>query len=446
MSWTSKIIWSEGMFLRPQHFQQNDRYFENLIENRCGPMRPYSWGVEELKINQEALSLGKIEIERCKAILPDGTTIDIPSSDAPPVPVEPDKNTKDENYYLCLIEKRPNATEASRTADDTRETRYGIKVADVRDASMPEDSSAPLELGKKNLLILAESDERTEYACIGICRVVEIRSDKRVVLDEDYISPSVDCLNNEQLSGYVKEVQGLLKQRAEAIAMRLGVDGHSGGTAQVEDYMLLQLINGYEPVFAHLENLPSYHPESLFKTCLKLAGELATFTTKENRPSGLPEYSHTNLSRTFIAIMGELRRSLGVVFEHSAQQIPFKHYKKVGINLAVVNDKSLFSNAVFVLAVKADMPSEKLRTQFPAQAKIGPKEVMKQLIQSQLPGIGLEPLAVAPRQIPFHSGFSYFELSQRGDMWKKMSTSSGLGLHPGGNYPSLELELWAIRG
>ena len=92
------------------------------------------------------------------------------------------------------------------------------------------------------------------------------------------------------------------------------------------------------------------------------------------------------------------------------------------------------------------MPSEKLRSQFPEQAKIGPKEVMKQLIQSQLPGIELEPLSVAPRQIPFHSGFSYFELNKRGDMWKKMSTSAGLGLHPGGNYPGLELELWAIRG
>lgn len=446
MSWTSKIVWSEGMFLRPQHFQQNDRYFETLIENRCSPLRPYSWGIEELRVNQEALSLGKIEIERCKAILPDGTTINIPSSDAPPLPVQPDKNTKDENYYLCLIEKRPNATEASRSEDDAHEARYGIEVAEVRDASLPEDSSAPLELGRKNLVILAESDERTEYACVGIGRVIEVRSDKRVVLDDNYISPSVDCQNNDQLSGYVKEIQGLLKQRAEAIAMRLGVDGHSGGTAQVEDYMLLQLINGYEPVFAHLENLPAYHPESLFKTCLKLAGELATFTTKENRPTGLPVYEHTDLAKTFVAMMGELRRSLGVVFEHSAQQIPFKHYEKVGINLAVVNDKSLFSNAVFVLAVKADMPSEKLRSQFPAQAKIGPKEVMKQLIQSQLPGIGLEPLAVAPRQIPFHSGFSYFELNKRGDMWKKMSTSAGLGLHPGGNYPALELELWAIRG
>ena len=144
--------------------------------------------------------------------------------------------------------------------------------------------------------------------------------------------------------------------------------------------------------------------------------------------------------------MTELRRSLGVVFEHSAIQIPFKHYKKVGISLAVVSDKSLFDNAVFVLAVKADMATEKLRSQFPLQSKVGPKEVMKQLITSQLPGIELEPLPVAPRQIPFHSGFSYFELNRRGDMWKQLSSSAGLGLHPGGKYPGLELELWAIRG
>jgi type VI secretion system protein ImpJ len=448
MSWTSKIIWSEGMFLRPQHFQQNDRYLEALIENRVGPMRPYSWGIEELVINQEALSLGKIEITRCRAILPDGTTLDIPTADAPPTPIEPDKNTKDENFYLCLMERRPNATEASREDDDNLEVRYSIDAIDVRDASLPEDSNAPIELGRKNLLLLTESDERTEYACIGIGRIIEVRSDKRVVLDDTFIASAVDCQNDLQLSGYIKEIQGLLKQRAEAIAVRLDASGSSSGsgTAQVEDYMLLQLINGYEPVFAHLSKLPAYHPEALFQICLQLAGELATFTTTAHRPQGLPEYDHSHLASTFISIMTELRRSLGVVFEHSAQQIPFKHYKRVGINLAVINDKSLFDDAVFVLAVKADMATEKLRSQFPSQAKIGPKESMKQLITSQLPGIELEALSVAPRQIPFHSGFSYFELNRRGDLWKQLSSSAGLGLHPGGKYPGLELELWAIRG
>ena len=58
MSWTSKTIWSEGMFLRPQHFQQHDRYMEAHIEERCSPLRPYAWGVRELEISQEALDRG----------------------------------------------------------------------------------------------------------------------------------------------------------------------------------------------------------------------------------------------------------------------------------------------------------------------------------------------------------------------------------------------------
>ena len=32
MSVYNKVVWSEGLFLRPQHFQQQDRYFERYVE------------------------------------------------------------------------------------------------------------------------------------------------------------------------------------------------------------------------------------------------------------------------------------------------------------------------------------------------------------------------------------------------------------------------------
>lgn len=35
MSWNNRVVWSEGMFLRPQHFQQHDRYLETLVDGRC---------------------------------------------------------------------------------------------------------------------------------------------------------------------------------------------------------------------------------------------------------------------------------------------------------------------------------------------------------------------------------------------------------------------------
>jgi type VI secretion system protein ImpJ len=50
MSVNSKVVWSEGLLLQPHHFQQHDRYLENLVQARCAGLRPYPWGVSALKI------------------------------------------------------------------------------------------------------------------------------------------------------------------------------------------------------------------------------------------------------------------------------------------------------------------------------------------------------------------------------------------------------------
>ena len=36
MNWFSKVVWSEGMFLRPQHFQQHERFIDHVIQGRVG--------------------------------------------------------------------------------------------------------------------------------------------------------------------------------------------------------------------------------------------------------------------------------------------------------------------------------------------------------------------------------------------------------------------------
>jgi type VI secretion system protein ImpJ len=54
-------------------------------------------------------------------------------------------------------------------------------------------------------------------------------------------------------------------------------------------------------------------------------------------------------------------------------------------------------------------------------------------------------LPVAPRHIPYHAGFTYYELDRTGDLWKQLERSGGLAIHVGGEFPGLEMELWAIR-
>jgi len=52
---------------------------------------------------------------------------------------------------------------------------------------------------------------------------------------------------------------------------------------------------------------------------------------------------------------------------------------------------------------------------------------------------------VAPRQIPYHAGFAYFELDQQSDLWSQLRTSGGIALHVAGDFAELRMEFWAIR-
>ena len=110
-----------------------------------------------------------------------------------------------------------------------------------------------------------------------------------------------------------------------------------------------------------------------------------------------------------------------------------------------IRDSSLVDGASFVLAVKANMQVEQLRSLFPSQVKVGPVEKIRELVNAQLPGIGLQNLPVAPRQIPYHAGFVYFQLDRTNDFWSDMGQSGGFALHLGGDFPGLEIEFWAIR-
>jgi type VI secretion system protein ImpJ len=80
------------------------------------------------------------------------------------------------------------------------------------------------------------------------------------------------------------------------------------------------------------------------------------------------------------------------------------------------------------------------------QSKVGSVEHIRDLVNLQLPGIGLLPLPVAPRQLPYHAGSTYYELDRGSDHWQQLSNSGGFAFHIAGQFPGLNLAFWAIRG
>lgn len=443
MSDSNKIVWSEGMFLRPQHFQQQDRYFERFIDSRCGAFGPYGWGLQELRLDTELLKLGKFAITHARGVFPDGAPFNFPECDAQPPVLDIPDNASNEMLYLCLPLRREGSLDVYRGTNAQSQSRFRAATEAVRNSTAENGEEVDLELGQLCMTVKRGHEDLSGYAAIGVARVIEKIADKPLKLDETFIPPLLDCAVSPVLTALLTEVRGLLHQRGEALGHRL-VDSGRAGSAEIADYLLLQVINRIEPLSNHLASVGGLHPQTLYTELLQMAGELATFTTRSKRPPEFPPYQHNNLQQNFSAVLAALRQCLSTVLEQTAQALELVE-RKYGIHVAAINDRSLIGTATFVLAAKADMAGDLLRSRFPSQVKVAPVEKVRELIGAQLPGIGLSALPVAPRQIPYHAGFTYFELDTSGELWRSMQNSGGFAVHIGADFPGISMELWAIR-
>ena len=444
MSWHSKVVWSQGMFLQPHHFQQEARHVEQLIDQRARAAAAFAWGFFELVLDEGSLSLGRIGITRASGILPDGTPFIIPQSDAAPMPLAVPADMKGEVVYLAAPLAREGVTEVDfGTAGTAPELfRYRVVDEEVRDHTNASDEPEPLQTGAINLRLVRERDATDGMARLGVARVLERRSDNQVVLERAYIAPQTRIEASGQLSATASLLHGLVQQRARLLASRMGQLSH--GVSEMADFLMLQSLNRAEPVLRQHAGAPHVHPNDFYLVCLQLAGDLATFTSDSRHAAEYPLYKHEDLHATFMPVVEDLRRMLSTVLERNALQIDLV-VRGHGVRTAVLPDPELARDSNLVLAVNAQMPTEQLRQRFPAQSKLGPVDRIRDLVNLQLPGIGLRTLPTAPRQLPFHAGFHYFELDRGGELWKQFERSGSLALHVAGDFPGLELELWAIR-
>jgi len=444
MSWYSKIAWSQGMFVQPQHFQQQTRYVEELVRSRCAGLRPYDWGIHELKFDTELIAQGKIAIEKCSGRFDDGTPFNIRHAEEGPAVLDVPE-VQSVTVHLILPLRRTGMGEIDTQNSNEGLARYTAKETVARDIIDNNSNETTLQIADLNLKLALDTSNLGDYTTIPLAMIIERQPDGQIVLDDTYVPPCLSCKSVPTINRYIEELQQLMEHRSETLATRISDGGRgANSSSEMADFLLLQTINRYEPLLDHMSKAQDVHPESLYQLFLQIAGELTTFTKKNRRPGNYPPYQHTKLHDTFSPLLVELRQSLSTVLEQAATQMEIQQ-KKFGIYVSPITDRSAISQGFFILAAKASINSDDLRRHLPAQAKIGPVEQIRELVNLQLPGIPFRPMPAAPRQIPYHAGFTYFELDKNNELWKQFSHSGGFAIHIGGDFPGLELELWSIR-
>ena len=443
MTFKQKVVWSEGMFLRPQHFQQEERYVEFLIHHRARLQSAHYWGFQSLEFDEDALALGIVAIRRAEGIFPDGTSFSIPDHSSPPLEFDVPADVRSSKVCLAVAPLREGMTTVAFSPAEEAAARSLARVVEIADCNSVGGPAAEIQVGDLLMRLVVESQVPAGWSKLGVLNVIERQPNNVLVIDRDYIPPTLCVKRQVTLASMTREVASLLNQRVDALARRLADPG-SGGITEISDFLLLSLANRWKPLVDHFAALDGLHPERLYAEFLSIAGELSTYSAKTRRSSPFAIYDHDDLAGTFRAVFASIRHSLSMVLEQNAIRIELAE-RSYGVHLAQINDRNLLSVANFVLAATANVAPEQVRSQLPGRIKIGPVEKIRDLVNLHLPGIGLRPLPVAPRELPYNAGFNYFEIDTSHELWRELAQSGGLALHISGTMPGLQVECWAIK-
>ena len=86
MKYLSRVVWSEGMYLGPHHFQAQSRYFEDAVRFATSSLWFEPWGLVGVQLDAEALKNGTVSLVHARGIFPDGLVFHMPECDALPEP------------------------------------------------------------------------------------------------------------------------------------------------------------------------------------------------------------------------------------------------------------------------------------------------------------------------------------------------------------------------
>jgi len=440
MSWYSKVVWSEGLFLRPHHLQQADRYLENLVESRARYATPYPWGFASLEIDRDLAQQSRFGLRRASGIMPDGTPFDLPGISPPPAACEVPESAAGQIAWLTLPVAAANTREVEDAAAESA-SRYTVASELVIDSTSALRVEEEIDIAHARLTLEVRRTARPGYVTMPIARIVEVR-DRTIVLDEKFAPPVLVCAAHPVVDGWIDRVIGWMDNKLSELA-RYAADPTAGGGLQSVDYFVLQLLNRNVPVLKHLRRSQYVHPERLFVQFLHIAGELATFVTAERRTRDYPAYDHNRLEETFAPLLRDIQDFLSAQTGRRAIRLEITE-RAPNAFVSTIRDRNLFRNANLVLEVAARRPLTEIQAQFPQLFKVGPNTKMNEIVHAHLPGVPLVHLPTPPPQIRAITDHVYFYLDRTSPLWPEFSTASSIGMHFSGDWPELQLELWAV--
>ena len=444
MSQTRNVVWSEGLFLTPQLFQQADRYRDNLMQFRLNALSPFFWGLAELEIDQESLKTGSLGIVRCNGVMPDGLPVQIPGEEnIPDVRVikpffAPSAESMD--VFLTIPAIRSDTINVHlENGASGRATRFRMEVMQVKDDTV-EGNEIEIPVACKNFQILFGGESLDGKVYIKIAELGRTATGE--VLLKSYIPPAISLAASGTLLAVLHRILEMLSAKSTSLSQQRRHIAEFGAS-DIANFWLLHTVNSFVPILSHFYLSPDRHPELLYMALAQLVGELSTFSLQTDARD-IPRYEHESLFETFDQLEQKIRFLLETIIPSKYVIIPLTKTPQLWY-VGEIQDDRILASAHFYLAANAQVPPTRLIEDVPAKSKISSPDEIGAIIGRAVPGVSVTHEPIPPSSIPVKPGYKYYTLHTSGRWWEAICKARRLALYLPEEFPDLKVELVAVR-
>lgn len=441
-----KILWGEGLFLRPQHFQAQDTRSAESTRQALLTANPHAWGFKTIELDLESLAAGMLRFTRIDAVLPDGEFFSAPDCDQLPPPLALAPSVTEDGktvFFLALNHLKPHGGNATGNLNDSGQARYLIVQNPARDLFTDATESEIATLSQI-AHIKPEHDNRDQFICLPIARIRRTSSNG-FELDSSFIPPSIALASAPQLHLMLRRQIDALLAKVDALygfhrePSKNIIEFRSGDIAS---FWLLHTLSSACAPLTHLLRNPQASPEQLFMELLRLAGGLLTFS-KNHTLNDLPAYDHQSPGPCFARLDQIIRELLDTVISTRFFAIALSQ-PKPSFFTGYLDSEKIGSETAFYLSVSAAHPQSEIIETIPLRIKLGAPDDVEKLVLSALPGVRLNHAAQVPAAIPVRPGACYFALDARGTLYERMLKAQSIMIYAPESYQELSIELIAI--
>lgn len=439
MKLLSRVVWSEGMYLGPHHFQVQGRYFEDSIRFAISSLWFAAYGLSGMELDGDALHNGTVSLLHARGIFPDGLAFNMPESDPAPDPrpvADVFPPTRDGVTVMLAIPPRaPNGLNCA--LEEGPNARYVAETRTLHDENTGVDER-PVRLGRKNLRILFDSEPDSGLITLPIARVVRDGSG-HFATDSAFVPPVLSIAASSRLMHLTDRLIDILNEKATS--MQKGADGSRTDYSprEIANFWLAHAVNSALVPLRHHLVVKRPHPEELYLEMARLAGSLCTFAL-DSHPRDLPLYDHDNLGECFERLDRHIRLHLETIVPTTCVSIPL-HSAGDYFYEGEITDQRVLGRSRWVFAIRSRVKEAELMTRVPQVVKICTPPFVRELVKRSLPGMELVHLAHPPQAIPVTSETQYFGIGRSGPCWDHMLQTRRIGVYVPGELPSPEVEI-----